>query len=380
MPTNVSIQKCSDYTQPNLENSINESLRLIGGIESYISPGDNVLLKPNMLAGKPPESAVTTHPEFVKAVIELVKKTGAKVTVGDSPGLGSSLKVGAKCGIAQICEETDTELINFTELTTVTNPNKDSTFKIIEVAKEVLSFNKIINLPKMKTHAQMYLTMGVKNMYGCIPGKRKHQWHFEAGTNTDFFASMILELCLFLNPTLTIMDAVTSMEGNGPGSGTPRHTGLIFASNNAVALDLVATMALKAKPMDIPILKSAITRSIIKSDLSDIQIYGEELNTVTINNFDFPPQISANFINKLPNFIEQPLRQSLSTRPVVNHSTCTLCNICKDVCPAHVISSGEKITIELDNCIRCYCCQEMCPENSISVQEGLLRKVLTKLR
>lgn len=379
MPTIVSIQKCSDYTQAKLKNSINESLNLIGGIESFVGPGDNVLLKPNMLAGKPPESAVTTHPEFVKSVIELIKETGAKVTVGDSPGLGSSQKVGAKCGISKVCEETNTELINFTELTAVTNPDEHSTFKVIEVAKEVLSFNKIINLPKMKTHAQMYLTMGVKNMYGCIPGKRKHQWHFEAGTNTDFFASMILELCLFLNPVLTIMDGVTSMEGNGPGSGTPRNTGLIFASSNVLALDLVATKALNANPADVPILKSAINRGLINEDLSDIQILGEELSTITINDFDFPPLISANFINKLPNFIERPLRQSLSTRPVVNSTTCTMCNICKDVCPAHVISSNEKIVIEYDGCIRCYCCQEMCPENSISVKEGLLRKVLTKL-
>ena len=103
-------------------------------------------------------------------------------------------------------------------------------------------------------------------------------------------------------------------------------------------------------------------------DLTDIEICGEKLSDIAIPDFDFPPLISANFINKLPNFIEQPLRQSLSTRPVVNDATCTLCNICKDVCPAHVISSNEKIVIEYDSCIRCYCCHEICPEEAIQLK------------
>lgn len=376
MPSTVSISKCSNYSIDNLTNSINESINLIGGLTKLISKGDKVLLKPNMLAGRPPENAVTTHPQFVKAVILLLQDAGAKVTVGDSPGLGSSIKVGAKCGIKDVCDDTNVELLNFSTLTTIHNP-LGKTFKIIEVADEVLKFDKIINLPKMKTHAQMYLTMGVKNMFGCVPGKRKHQWHFEAGTNSDFFASMILELCMFLNPTLTIMDGVLSMEGNGPGSGTPIKTNLIFASTNVLALDMVATKVLNANPYNVPILKSAIERNLIKDDLSDIVVVGESINDSAISNFDFPPLISANFIDSLPSFIERPLRQSLSTRPVVNNTTCTMCNICKDVCPAHIITSEKIIEIDYNECIRCYCCQEMCPEKSISIEDGWLKKLLS---
>ncbi|HML26387.1 MAG TPA: DUF362 domain-containing protein, partial [Methanomethylovorans sp.] len=74
MNTKVSIVQCDDYLKA--KDAIREALDLIGGLENIISPGSRVLLKPNVLAIKRPEAAVTTHPAIVSAMCQLVKEAG----------------------------------------------------------------------------------------------------------------------------------------------------------------------------------------------------------------------------------------------------------------------------------------------------------------
>ena len=193
----VAILKCRSYDRTELYAKVCESVELLGGMGSFVSPGERILLKPNLLAEKPAEAAVTTHPAVVEAVISLVKEAGATPVVGDSPGLGSATKNANRCGIGDVCRATGTEFVEFTEAVMVENP-ASHTFKRLEIAREVLDVDGIINLPKLKTHVQMNLTLGVKNLFGCVPGKRKPQWHLTAGIDSLHFAAMILDLYLYL--------------------------------------------------------------------------------------------------------------------------------------------------------------------------------------
>ena len=90
MSLSVSLQSLKDYNPDRVKDTLYELLDPLGGVESFITPGQKVLIKPNMLAGKSPEKAVTTHPEIVKQVIILVQNAGGIASVGDSPGLGQS--------------------------------------------------------------------------------------------------------------------------------------------------------------------------------------------------------------------------------------------------------------------------------------------------
>ena len=88
MNTRVSIVRCSDYS--GVKGAIKESLDLIGGLESVISPGNRVLLKPNVLAIRAPEDAVTTHPAVVSAMCELVLEAGGIPVIGDGAGIAET--------------------------------------------------------------------------------------------------------------------------------------------------------------------------------------------------------------------------------------------------------------------------------------------------
>jgi len=375
---NVAALKCADYDEGRVYEAVKRAVDLLGGISAFASGGERILVKPNLLAAKPAEAAVTTHPAVVGAVIRLVKEAGATPVVGDSPGIGSAAKIAEKCGIMEVCARAGVEFIELTELVHVENPG-GHTFKRLEVAREALDADGIINLPKLKTHAQMLLTLGVKNLFGCVPGKRKPQWHLSAGVDTSHFAAMILDLHDMLAPRLTVMDGIVAMEGNGPGSGDPRPLGVVYASASTLAMDAVITESLGVDPADVPILRVALRRGEAAAAAANVTLLGAGREDLTVRSFSLPPQGRLNFASHLPYFIDRRLRKALTSRPHVDRKACTLCNICVEVCPARVMDRTDRITIDYDSCIRCYCCQEMCPHGAIESREGWLKKVLPGL-
>ena len=315
---------------------------------------------------------------MLRAVIELVREAGAVPFVGDSSAIGGAKKNAETCGILAVCEETSTEFVEFKTLIEVQNP-KHLIFRRLEVAKEALAYDGIINLPKFKTHAQMYLTMAVKNLFGTVPGKRKARWHFSAGVDTTTFATMLLDLHNYLKARLSIMDAVVAMEGNGPSGGEARHMGLVLACENAIAMDRVLVEIVCARLKDTPISKTAFERKLPGSDIDDIDIVGDTLEAVRVRDFKFPPPMDIDFAAKLPGFIRKRLKNSITTRPEIDAHRCSLCNVCVQLCPAEVMVRKNKIIIDYQNCIRCFCCQESCPRGVITVKEGWLKKLLPGL-
>ncbi len=374
MKPDVVITKCNDYVNEEVYKAVKESVDLLGGIRAFVKKGERILLKPNLLSAKPPDAAVTTHPAVVRAVIQLVQEAGACPVVGDSPGMGSAANVAQKCGIAAVAKEFDVDVIGLATSVSVENP-AGKTFKRLELSKEAIEADGIINLPKLKTHVQMFLTLGVKNMFGCVVGARKPQWHMAAGVDTNAFARMLVDTYLFLKPRLTIVDGIVGMQGNGPGSGgDPRRLGLLFASADCIALDRIITETLGAKANDLFTTKVAKEDETGVTDIDKINVLGEKIKDVRISDFKFPPMIGAEF--KLPFSLHSYMRKPLTARPEVNNKDCTLCNMCVDICPPGIMTKTDKINIDYDKCIRCFCCLEICPEGAISVKNGWLKRLL----
>jgi len=378
MSRSVSLKKCVSYGSDEVYEGVREAIGLLGGMGRFVSKGERILLKPNLLTAKPADSAVTTHPSVVRALIRLVKEAGATPFVGDSPAIGKPRKVAEKSGILEVCKEEGVEFIGFNEAVEVANP-EGFIFKKLTIARAVMEADGIINIPKLKTHAQMLLTMGVKNIFGCVPGTRKPQWHLSAGVDNLSFADMILDLYLFLRPRLTIMDAVVAMEGNGPASGDPIDVGLIAASSEALVLDAVCAHILGVPAGDVPILEAARQRGLKEALFENADVIGDETTTFKVSGFRLPPLAHTRFTEGLPYFLGSRLRKSLTVRPHIIDSKCTLCDLCVGVCPARIMTSSKRIKIDYDQCIRCFCCQEMCPNEAITSKAGWLKKIIPGL-
>ena len=372
----ISLQGCDGYDENLLRERLVALLLPLGGMERFVRPGQRVLLKPNLLAGKPPEAAVTTHPVLVKLVTELVRAAGAEVVVGDSPGIGSFERVAEKSGIRKAVESAGGQLIPFGETRSV---GSLGTFRQLELATAYLDADVVINLPKLKTHEMMTLTCAVKNLYGTVVGAAKAGLHLTAGHSKELFAGLLLEIAFVRPVALTIVDGIVAMEGNGPNSGTPRQMGLLLAGENPVAVDTVAAY-LAGIPADLlPVEREARRRGLPGTELDRIELTAALTDMVAAPPFVLPEGLDVQF--GLPGFLKKLLRNQLTPLPGAEKVSCTLCGVCRDACPPAAITiTKNALKVDSGRCIRCWCCRELCPQHAMGIRKGVLLQLLERLR
>ncbi|AAR33826.1 DUF362 domain-containing protein [Geobacter sulfurreducens] len=372
----VAVERAARYDPSEVAEAMDRALASLGGMDTFVRPGERVLIKPNMLAAKAPERAVTTHPEVLRAVIRLVRKAGGIPLVGDSPGIGGFRAVAEKSGMAAVVREAGAELVPFDEAVAVPG---SGLFRRMDVARPYLEADRLINLPKLKTHEMMTMTCAVKNLFGAVVGTAKAGWHLKAGADRELFARLLLEIYLLRPPDLTIVDGIVAMEGDGPGSGDPRPMGLILAGANAVAVDVVAA-ELAGIPKQLLWVERAAERLGIDGwDRSRIATVGLPPDDARVPDFRLPHLSDVQF--GIPGFLKNRLRHHLTARPVPNPEGCHLCGACLDACPPRAISVRDgRLHFDYHACIRCFCCRELCPDGSLGVRDGVLLKLLKKFK
>ena len=376
MDTRVSIVRCSDYS--NAKDAIRESLNLIGGLEKIIAPGNRVLLKPNVLAIRPPEDAVTTHPAVVAAMCELVSEAGGIPIIGDGsgivkPGSTTTSQAFKASGIENAASGCGAELINFetSGFVEVDVPGSRQ-FSRLHISRAVLEADVIISLPKLKTHELTLYTGAVKNFFGTVPQKNRKQAHFLE--NRGRFGEAVVDIYSVVKPQLAVMDGVVGMEGNGPANGTPVFAGVIMASYDCVALDIVASELIGIDPLKVPTNKAALSRGF---GTEHPEITGVPLEDVKVR-FKRPEGGITAFV---PSFLMGVLRRQLTVKPIINTSSCALCKACVLNCSVNAIEeAGSALKINEKKCIQCYCCRELCPKGAVEIKKSLLLKLITRIR
>lgn len=371
----VAVERAADYRPETIRAVLTRLLEPFGGMPAIVRPGERVLLKPNMLAAKAPERAVTTNPAVLQAVIELVQAAGGVALVGDSPGVGSGRRVAEKSGLLTVIEATGAELVEFTESLEVPG---EGLFKRFKLARPYLEADKLINLPKLKTHEMMTMTCAVKNLFGAVVGTGKAAWHLQAGADRELFARMLLEIYQLRQPDLTIVDAVVGMEGNGPGSGDPRPIGLLLGGTNALAVDVIAGELLGIPRKLLWTERAAERLGLDGWDRRTIATVGLSVAEGRVADFQLPHLSDVQF--GLPRFLKNRLRHYLTARPAADPAACRLCGICRDACPPRAIEIKDgALQFDYHRCIRCFCCRELCPDGALQVRDGILLKLLKKM-
>jgi len=367
----VSIIKCQNYDEEEVLRGLRRSIDLIGGIEEFVKKGNRVLLKPNLLYGKAPEKAVTTHPSIVRGMIQIVREAGGIPFIGDSPSIGSLVRTAEKAEIKKVADEMNCPLIEFEKPISPTKKT-GKIFKQWEIDRSVLEADVIINLPKWKTHNMMLLTLGVKNLFGCVPGRRKALWHLKAGEDRKIFAQILVDLYRMIQPSLTVLDGILGMEGDGPNSGQPILLGLILASGDPLNLDQIVCDLLGISRKSLLTNRVAFEQGLGKDG---IEVVGEKLSDVRISQFRFPTPSQPDW--NLPGFLRKALKNGLSSKPVVEKEVCKVCDRCAEVCPPKALNRSDTgLVFDYGKCIRCFCCQEVCPEGAIKIEPGWALKLV----
>ena len=370
----VSILKCNSYNVEEIYKVIKQSLN---NIDFEIPKNKTILLKPNVLGQRKPETAVDTHPAVLDALCILLKENNNELWIGDSGGVtayGGTKKAFEVSGIAEIAKKHNAKLISFeaSQRKEIIDNNAKIIKKFI-IAKEPYQADLIINIPKLKTHVLTKYTGAVKNMFGCIPGGGKSKKHALA-PDEDMFCNLLLDIYQNVIPNLSIMDAIIGLEGDGPGSaGIPKKAGLILASKDAVALDIEASKIIGYNPLDIKTTKYAIERGISSKN---VEVIGEKNIKVDFKK----PTMKTNLSSKLPEPIVKLIFNFTALNPYLNKNKCKKCNICADVCPVDAIKLNPYPKFDRKKCVLCYCCHENCPYNAIKLSYSDLVNFLNKIR
>lgn len=363
----VRIVPCQRYHQGEMRRALEELLEPFGGPAVLFERGKKVLLKPNLLAAAPPGRAVTTHPLVVETLAAMVRERGALALVGDSPGIEGQDRVHRLTGMTGAAHRSGARLVKF-------DKSEPRAVEIVPgltlgLTSWLSQVDLVINLAKLKTHALTGLTAAVKNLYGCIPGLQKGKLHLEYPRPRDF-ARLLLGVCLSVGPTLSIVDAVVSMEGAGPRRGRPRQTGLLMASTSAVALDTTAAYLTGFAPGQVTTQAAAATLGLRETRMSFLNFSGLAPESCRLADFDRGPAAGGRLDRLVARLPAARIKDFLASRrpyPRFQADVCNSCGLCREHCPAQAIIADQgSVSLVPGACIRCYCCLEFCPRGAVS--------------
>ena len=379
----VALLRCEQYDLNLVKESIREALNLIDGFTS-ITPNHKVFIKLNCVGPFEADKAITTHPIFVQAVIQLVKEKTSHIVIGDNPATRDILSTLKKNGIYSIIVQEQIPIVNGKESIVISSENY-KIYQSFSVSKEMVDVDVMINLPKLKTHALTYMTCAQKNLFGLIYGLTKASWHVKASNPLQFGEALNDLYSAVLNAfkdksIIHICDGIWGLEGEGPSSsGIPKYAGVILASKDAVSLDRVACEVVGLNHQLLFVNQIANHRRLGVGNLNQIEIVGHSLTDFSELQFQAPKhpiRVWAMRLVKIKGF-----RNLLLEHPLIDDNRCIQCGECAKICPpkAMTIEKSAYPIVNPSICIRCWCCSEVCPKNAISqTKRPFLGRILLK--
>lgn len=376
MIDNVYLYKCNSYNEKDIKEAMDKLIASFDVLKN-IKKGTRVVIKANLVSPMGPEKSATTNPELLKYLSSYLLSKGASVIIGDSPS-----GLYTKGALSHTYKATGLDIIP-----DVLNQNFNIKSTVYKDAKVLKSFEYTsylddadirINFCKLKTHGMMNMSCAVKNLFGCIPGTIKPEYHYRFPNQKDF-ANMLIDINEYFKFDINLVDGVSAMEGNGPTQGTPKHVGVLLGSINPYALDSICAKLIGLSDDDVETIKQSKDRNLFNKD--NIKL-NDDIDKYIIKDFKLIGKLESlkfysNSDNLLSKFVSVIARKAFVNQPECNKSKCIGCQKCFNMCPAKAIKMvNNKPVIDRKKCIKCYCCQEFCPIGAMQVKKSWFAKLI----
>lgn len=380
----VSLLKVENYDLLTLEKKINEAISLITNIDELIKEDSKVFIKLNCVGPFAKETAITTHPNFVEAVVKIVLKKTKNIIIGDNPATKDIITVLKKNGVYDVVKKYNLKVLDGKDSIMIKN-SKPHIYQEFEVSREYIESDVLINLPKLKTHTLTYMTCAEKNFFGLIFGLQKAGWHVKASNPLEFGEALndlygaLLE-SFKDKPIINICDGILALDGDGPSTGGfPIQANAILASLDAVSLDTIACKLVKLDEEKIFVSNIAAQRGYGENE--NIEVLGDNLKDFCDLKFEGPKSTLSSFGLRL--LRKKFFRNLLLEHPKIDHNKCLKCGECVKICPPKTmqIKPKEFPRLKTNQCIRCWCCAEVCPANAIEKSKRpLIGKIVFSIK
>lgn len=287
-----------------IEAAVEEAIDLLGGSGQVTQGKHRILLKPDLVADDP---TYTTKPEVIRALARLMSDTGKEVSIGEgSAGVtGFTVKSGSlyatRChdilsgmqqyvfdqlGYTALAASLRVPLVNLNIGPLVTVPVPDGLFwREIVLHQALVETDLLCSVPMMKTHAYATVTLALKNVIGLYPGAVYGSYRWWVHDNAHLkkspgVAFEIVDMARINKLGLTVIDASTAMEGQGPTGGTLVNMNLIIAGTHALAADMVAASVMGIGPTEVPTFVWAQKLGMKPASLEEIEVRGVTIDQV----------------------------------------------------------------------------------------------------
>jgi uncharacterized protein (DUF362 family) len=278
--------------------AVGEAVDLLGGFEHVLQGKEKIMLKPNLVGDFP---HCTTNPEVVRALGQYMRDIGKTVYIGEGSAVASGYNLieGSSCvtnnpeslaamqdyvfaalGYKDVAEQLGATLVNLNSGPMVEVPVPDPlAYDTLTIHESLADIDLLCSVPMMKTHYMATVSLGMKNLIGLYPGSvygtvrsRVHQDAWDAGSEGVAFE--IIDMVRVNKMGLTVIDASTSMEGQGPSQGSLLQTNLIIAGTDPLATDMVAATVMGLDISRIPQFTWAHAVNMEPQNPSEIDLLG----------------------------------------------------------------------------------------------------------
>lgn len=243
----------------------------------------HVLLKPNLITARNGTLACTDG-RLISAVARWFIGQGARVMVGDSPAFGSARSVLAAIKMLPALRKLGVPVVEFRRSHEVTLPSGQKAM----MAAAAMECDLLVNLPKVKAHSQMRVTLAVKNLFGCLSGWHKPWWHMYHGGYESRFADLLVELLAALPTGCTLVDGMVAMHRAGPIDGEPFALGCLAGGTNPVAVDTALLAVLDIAPHRSPLWCAALRAGLPGTDLETVCFPWAKPADIMVRGFEVP--------------------------------------------------------------------------------------------
>lgn len=277
-------QKIPVYDPGLLAQGIEAAAQAFGGAKQLLSGRERILLKPNLLGPGPAENHHMTHPPFILAVVDWLLDQGVTVSLADSPAYGTAESCIAALELSEPLKRRGVEVFSFSKVRYYkANLPK---FRRLSIAAEPQEFDGMINLPKLKAHCQCHFSGAVKNLYGCVVGKRKPARHMTCLGDEAAFAAMLNANAAQAGAFWHLADGLTVPHKDGPMLGEPYPLGSLLAADDPQELDWAFCRLVNLDPMTTEQFQAA-------GPQAEPQPVGEPL--VAVNDWQVPKKVDVFF-------------------------------------------------------------------------------------
>ncbi len=270
-----------------IQGAVLKSVNLLGDMK--IKKDDLVVIKPNICYPKNLENMVITDPRVLETVINIAKTRSRNVFVVESDSVSGTADYRMrKTGMIDLIKRCEVEFLN------LSNDDVEEhrvSGVSLEIPKTVLKADYFINVPKVKTNDQMFITIAMKNVFGALSNKKKMLLH-------DQLAEVLTYLSHTIKQDLIVVDGIVAMEGLGPIQGSPVDLGLIISGLNPVTVDAVCCQIMGINPYAVEPLWRAYKAGIGEINIKRIQVLGEPIEKVK-RKFAYPVLSPQNIVAAL---------------------------------------------------------------------------------